>query len=110
MTDKDLPRLVRKYVFDYFFENCRAPVLEEVMQKFLLGRDEAFGVLNGLEASHHILLLPGTQRILMANPFSSITTPFRDTINGKGYFANCAWDTVSLHVMLGEDTIVESYC
>lgn len=110
MTDADLPRLARKYIFDYFFEKCRAPVLEEIMRKFLLGRDEAFVILKELEANHHILLLPGTQRILMANPFSGITTPFRDTITGKVYFANCAWDTVSLHVMVGQDTEVEAFC
>ena len=110
MKDRELPKLVRKYIFDYFFEKCRAPVLEEIMRKFLLGREEAFAVLNGLEAAHHLLLLPGTQRILMANPFSGITTPFRDTIAGKAYFANCAWDTVSLHVMVGQDTEVEAFC
>ncbi len=110
MTNEDKPKLVRKYIFDYFLENCRAPVLEEVMWKFRLNRDEAFTILRGLQASHHILLLSGTQRILMANPFSGITTPFRDTIAGKTYFVNCAWDTVSLHVMLGQDTDIEAFC
>lgn len=110
MRSDDFPRLARKYVFDYFLENCRAPVLEEIMQNLSMNRDEAHAVLKELEASHHILLLPGTQRILMANPFSGITTPFRDIIGGKTYFANCAWDTVSLHVMVGQDTEVESFC
>ncbi len=96
-------------VFDYFHENSRAPVLEEIMQQFHLGRDDAYSLLSQLEKSHHILLLPGTQRILMANPFS-ITTPFTDIINGKKYFANCAWDTISLHVMLRQDTTVDAYC
>lgn len=108
--DEDLPRQARKYIFDYFFENCRAPVLEEIMQRFHLGRDEAHSLLKGLEASHHILLLPGTQRILMANPFSGITTPFMDRIGGRQYFANCAWDTVSLHVMIDQETDVEAFC
>ena len=107
---EDLSKHVRKFVFDYFYEHSRAPVLEEIMEHFHVNREQAYSLLQGLEVSHHILLLPGTQRILMANPFSSITTPFKDTINGRRYYANCAWDTVSLHVMLGEDTTVESYC
>ena len=110
MPDAELPRKVRKYVFDYFFENSRAPVLEELMRSFSLDRGEVFAALRELEAAHHILLLPGTQRILMANPFSGITTPFRDRIGGRTYFANCAWDTVSLHVMLGQDAEVDAFC
>jgi hypothetical protein len=85
-------------------------VLEEIMAKFTLSRAEASSALHGIEADHHILLVPGTQRILMANPYSAVTTPFRVKIGGKRYFANCAWDTVSMHVMLRADAEIASYC
>ena len=101
---------MRKYVFDHFFEETSAPTLEEVMRKFGLSRKEAFSQFKQLETDHHILLVPGTQRILMANPYSAVDTPFRDYIGDKRYYANCAWDTVSMHVMIGNDTRVESYC
>ncbi len=110
MTTEELQKHARKYVFDYFYENCYAPVIEEIMRRFCLEREEAHILLQALESSHHILLVPETQRILMANPFSGITTPFRDSIGGKTYFTNCAWDTISLHVMLGQDTEVSSFC
>lgn len=109
MTDVT-PKAVRKFIFDHFHEHTFPPVLEVVMAKFALSRAEAFAMFRGLEADHHILLVPGTQRILMANPYSAVTTPFRDRIGGKRYYANCAWDTVSLHVMLQADADVESYC
>ncbi len=80
------------------------------MQRFHLSRDDAYSLLNQLEASRRVLLLPAAQRILVANPFSGINTPFTDTINGRRYFANCAWDTISLHVMLGQDAEVGAYC
>jgi hypothetical protein len=80
------------------------------MHRFGLSRNEAFMRFQQLEADHHILLVPGTQRILMANPFSAVSTPFRDYIGERRYFANCAWDTVSMHVMLGREAKVESYC
>lgn len=80
------------------------------MQNFGLSREAAFGRFKQLEADHHILLVPGTQRILMANPYSAVNTPFRVYVGERQYFANCAWDTVSLHVMLDKDTRVESYC
>jgi hypothetical protein len=101
---------VRKFIFDHFFEKCTAPTLEEAMQRFQLSRKEAFARFGELEADHHILLVPGTQRILMANPYSAVTTPFRVYVGDNRYFANCAWDTVSIHVMLDMDARVESYC
>jgi hypothetical protein len=102
--------VLRKYVFDHFFENSTAPTIEETMSRFGIPRKEAFARFKQLEADHHILLVPGTQRILMANPYSAVNTPFRDYIGNRMYFANCAWDTVSMHVMLEKDTRVESYC
>ena len=108
--DADLLKRSRKFIFDYFFANASAPVLEDLMGEFHLSRTKGDTLLRALESAHYIQLLPGTQRILMANPFSAISTPFVDTIGGKQYFANCAWDTVSLHVMLGLDADVRSFC
>jgi hypothetical protein len=104
------PRSVRKFIFDQFYETASPPVLEEIMERFSVPRVEAFALLKAVEADHHILLVPGTQRILMANPYSAVTTPFRVYADGKRYFANCAWDTVSMHVMLDMGADIESYC
>ncbi len=101
---------MRKYIFDHFYEHATPPTLEEAMREFGLSRKEAFSRFKEVEADHHIVLVPGTQRILMANPYSAVATPFRVQVGGRWYFANCAWDTVSLHVMLGEEAKVESYC
>lgn len=109
MMNSDLKTL-RKYIFDHFFEHSVAPTLEEVMQHFRVSRKEAYSRFKGLESEHHILLVPGTQRILMANPYSAVTTPFRVRIGERRYFANCAWDTVSMHVMMDAEATVESHC
>jgi hypothetical protein len=106
----NLVKAVRKYIFDYFLGNCRAPVLEELMIHFRLQRREASSVLEELEAAHCITRVPGTNRILMANPFSALDTPFRVKVDRKGYFAACAWDAVAFHIMLNRDTQVESFC
>jgi len=103
-------REVRKYVFDHFREHAVAPVLEEVMREFRLNRAEASDAFLRLQDAHHIALVKGTQRILMAWPFSAVTTPFRVTAGGRTYFANCAWDSMAIHVALGEDATVDSYC
>ena len=107
----DLPRDVRKYVFDHFLEHEIPPVLEQIMERFRLDRSRAFEVLQALEAARHLRLVPGTQRILMAFPFSAVATPFRVERRGGGqYFANCAWDAVAFHAMLDEEIRIASRC
>ena len=109
---ENLQKNVRKYIFEHFEEHTTAPVLEQIMRKFGLDRASAFKVLTDLQSARHIALLTGTQRILMAFPFSSIVTPFRVKVAGKEreYFANCAWDAVAIHVALGKEQWISSYC
>jgi hypothetical protein len=107
-----LARDVRKYVFDHFLEHAAPPVLEQIMERYHLDRFEAFAVLKGLEEARHVKLVPGTQRILMAFPFSAVATPFRVTrpVIGRRYYANCAWDAVAFHAMLHEIIRIEGRC
>jgi Alkylmercury lyase len=111
-SSESLQKNVRKYIFEYFEEHAIAPVLEQIMRKFELDRPSAFKVLEDLQSARHIALLTGTQRILMAFPFSSIVTPFRVKVAGKEkeYFANCAWDAVAIHVTLGKEQWISSFC
>src|SRR5439155_5568052 len=88
----DLARDVRKFVFDSFLEHSIPPVLEEIMERFRLGRPQACEVLQALEAGRHLKLVPGTRRSLMAFPVSAVATPFRvGRSSGTWFFANCAW-------------------
>ena len=75
-----------------------------------LTRDEVTHALHELEVARHIALVPGTARILMAFPFSAIATPFRVEARGHEYFANCSWDAIAFHAMLGEDVRIRSAC
>jgi len=107
-----LARDARKFVFDYFVEQAVPPVLEQIMERYRLRREEAFAVLKGLEEARHLELVPGTQRILMAFPFSAVATPFRVTrpVIGRRYYANCAWDAVAFHSMLHEIIRIDGRC
>lgn len=73
-------------------------------------REEAREALFSLERARHIALVPGTERILMAFPFSAVATPFRVTVGARRYFANCAWDAIAFHAMLGKPVRVDSFC
>ena len=110
MTDQMLQQRVRLFVFEHFVEHAAPPVVEQVMNKFLVPRAEATEALTDLEAAHHIALVKGTSRILMAFPFSAIATPFQTTVRGRTYFANCAWDAIAFHAMLGDEIRVASFC
>jgi hypothetical protein len=112
MTDSatNIQSRVRLFIFEHFFEHAAPPVVEQFMNEFSLARDAAAGVLHDLEAARHIALVIGTSRILMAFPFSAIATPFRVTVRGRSYFANCAWDSIAFHAMLGDAVQVESFC
>ncbi|TMA05932.1 MAG: hypothetical protein E6J94_08275 [Methanobacteriota archaeon] len=111
LRSHDLVQDVRKYVFDHFLEYSVPPVAEQIMKRFHLGRPQALEVLQALETGRHVRLVPGTQRILMAWPFSAVATPFLVTRrNRRWYFANCAWDAVAFHAMLNEEIRITSQC
>lgn len=102
---------IRHYIFQTFLETARPPQLEEIMNEFGLEREAAAQILQTLEANKSVALLAGTQRILMAFPFSAVATPFVVKLdNGKQYFANCAWDAVAFHVMLQQPLQIDSFC
>ena len=104
-------RTVRKFVFDSFLERTYAPAAEEIANELRLSLGETKAALAELDEGHHLKLLEGTSRILMAFPFSAISTPFRVTrSNGKRYFANCAWDSIAFLPMLDESVRIDSFC
>jgi hypothetical protein len=52
---------------------------------------------------------PGdASRIRMAPPFSGIETPFRVRVEGKVYYANCAWDALGIPAALHKDGVIEA--
>lgn len=105
-----LDQRVRLFIFEHFVEHASPPVVEQLMTWFELSRSEVVDVLRTLVDARHIALVKGTSRVLMAFPFSAIATPFRVIANGRTYFANCAWDAVAFHSMLGSDIAIDSFC
>lgn len=104
-------RRVRKFVFDYFLSSTFAPSLEEMARGCSLGREQTLAALLRLESGRHLKMLPGTERLLMAFPFSAVATPYRVTRpNQQRYFANCAWDAVAFYPMLKEPVTIDSFC
>ena len=109
-TRPTLDQRIRLFIYEHFAEHGSPPVVEQLMTWFDLSRPDSVEVLRRLAEARHIALVKGTARILMAFPFSAIATPFRVLANGRTYFANCAWDAVMFHEVLGTDIAIDSFC
>lgn len=111
MLDATLAQSVRLQVYEHFLEHGRPPVVEELMRDFGLTRGATEHTLDELSSTRGLALVKGTHRILMAWPFSAIATPFRVRASGREYFANCSWDAVAFHAMLGNAPVdIDSFC
>jgi Alkylmercury lyase len=102
---------IRLAVFETFLRDGSPPPVERLMADLHLAREDVESSLDRLDQARHLKLVPGTHRILMAFPFSAISTPYVVVLNtGRRYFANCAWDSIAFHHMLNEPIRVDSYC
>jgi hypothetical protein len=101
---------IRAFVYQYFAETTRPPSVEESATRFVLTHEEAVSAYEALHQRHAFFLDAGTHRILMANPFSGVETPFKVYANGKTYFANCAWDSLGIPAALHTDAQIEAEC
>lgn len=81
------------------------------MGEFGLSRADTGALIGELVDSRSVAVVKGTSRILMAWPFSAVATPFVVRARGRTWFANCAWDAVAFHAMLGDDDVaIDSFC
>jgi len=108
--DEKLIWEIRAFVYHHFAETTRAPQVDETAAHFALTHGETVSAYKELHQRHAFFLKPGTHDILMANPFSGVSTPFKVYANNKTYFANCAWDSLGIPATLHVDAEVEAGC
>ena len=88
----------------------RAPAVRETAEGLGIEVEEARALYAELNGRHALMLMPGTDVIRMANPFSGVPTGFRVTSGGVKYYANCAWDTFGIPAALHADATMEAFC
>ena len=110
MLDENTFWDIRAFVYRHFADTTHAPSVDETAEAFALTPWEAASAFQALHARHALYLDSETGDILMANPFSNVETPFRVHVDGKAYFANCAWDSLGIPASLGRDADVEAAC
>jgi hypothetical protein len=58
-----------------------------------------------LAQEHRLVLVPGTDTIWMAHPFSAVRTDVLVRVADRQWFANCVWDGLSILALLGDGTL-----
>jgi hypothetical protein len=101
---------LRNLTYRLFVELGRAPGVGEVAEAAGLARAEVAAAWRRLHDAHALVLEPERVRILMAQPFSAVPTPYRVEAAGRSWYANCAWDAFGICAALHVDGRVETAC
>ena len=97
-------RQVRASVIQTLRDTGEAPSAAAVARRLGVGQSRVSSALHCL-ADEHALVLVGTDRVMMAHPFSGIPSDFVVTIGDDTWFANCVWDGLSILALLGDGTL-----
>lgn len=89
----------RHFVYTYWAEHTHAPSVQDTARALQIEIAHARALYAELNARHALMLMPGTDVIRMANPFSGVPTGFRVHVGAKMYYANCAWDSFGIPAM-----------
>lgn len=98
-------RLVRACVVQRLRDTAEAPSLIEIAEALGAPPSEVCSALHALADAHRLVLLPGTDTVWMAHPFSAVATDFVVRIGHRRWFANCVWDGLSILASLGDGTL-----
>lgn len=97
----EFERHVRAAVYASFRDQSKAPSAAELSDALRASPGEVSAALQNLAEEHCLVLVPGTESIWMAHPFSGIETDFVVTLGDRRWFANCVWDGLSILALLG---------
>lgn len=100
----DFERQVRASIYTSFREQSRPPSPSDLSDSLGASPEEVSAALRNLAEEHCLVLLPGTESIWMAHPFSGIETDFVVTVGDRRWFANCVWDGLSILALFGGES------
>lgn len=100
----------RHFVYTFWAEHTHAPSVRDTARALEIEIAHARALYHELNARHALMLMPGTDVIRMANPFSGVPTGFRVQVGAKQYYANCAWDSFGIPAALHADAQLAAFC
>ena len=102
---------VRHLVYQHFTSTGKAPSIIELAEQL----EETVAVVQAAlrrlaDEQHALALAPGTSNIWMAWPFSAVPTAYPVKTTERTYWANCAWDALSIPSLVGLDAQTTYTC
>jgi len=107
---KSFDAKVRAHVYELTLRRGVPPTSTEVAHTLATSRDDVVAAFSRLALAHVLVLQPDTGEILMANPFSSVPTPFRVETEEWSAYGNCIWDALGIPAMLQQDARIITSC
>jgi hypothetical protein len=105
----DLDARLRLYVYGFFVDRGRAPLVAEMAKWLSSSVREAKAALERLSQTHAFVLQENGE-LWRAAPFSAVPTAFRAKIGRKSWYGNCIWDALGITAMLHDDARVDASC
>ena len=106
LTETD--RKIRLFIYETLAAGGRAPDANAISDHFGISPLAARQALQRLHDAHALVMRPGSNEILMANPLSAIPTAYRALVGDAALYANCAWDSLGIPAMLHADARIEA--
>jgi hypothetical protein len=100
-----LERRVRASVIHSLRDTSRVPPTAAIAASLDESESAVSAALRALADEHRLVLIPGTDSVWMAHPFSAVATDFLVRIGDRHWFANCVWDGLSILALLGDGTL-----
>ncbi len=101
-------RQVRATVIQALRDTGEAPTAAGIGDTLGAEESRVSAALHSLAEEHRLVLVPGTDRVMMAHPFSGGASDFLVTSGTRTWFANCVWDGLSILALLG-DGVLETH-
>lgn len=106
----DFDTQIKLAIYRHFAETGRRPSPEDVAEQVGADVGNVLEAYPRLRAQRVLALESDGSSIRMAPPFSGVPTQHEVIVDGKQYFANCAWDSLGVIAALQRSGEVHSRC
>ncbi len=107
----DFETSVKMEIYQTIVQTTQAPSAPDVARSLHRTVAEVQSAFQRLSEKRLLVLEPvDSSRIRMAPPFSGVETRHTTVVDGKSYFANCAWDALGVAAALHRDANIFSSC
>ncbi|HEV7516811.1 MAG TPA: organomercurial lyase [Thermoanaerobaculia bacterium] len=106
----DLDLDVKLAVYQHFAQTTHPPSPDDIAARLQVETPAVLDVYQRLRAQRVLVLEEDGASIRMAPPFSGVPTQHVAEVEGRRYFANCAWDAFGIIAALQKPGTVHSRC